>query len=89
MVDAPECICGSKKAGLIYIPARDQYQCGDCICKAYAVLSKISKITLNEDPLQGVRSMNKLSKAQDDTLKRLSENLAQISENLAQIRESS
>ena len=34
----PICKCGSKEAGLILIE-EDQYQCGTCIRKIYAILS--------------------------------------------------
>ncbi len=72
----PECTCGSKQAGLIYIAGR--YQCGKCICESYADLAEISTITLDEDPLQGVRNMNKLRKEQDDVLKGTTETLAEL-----------
>lgn len=65
----PQCTCGSKQAGLIWISDQNRYQCGKCLNKAYADLAEISKITLDEDPLQGVRNMNNLRKEQDETLR--------------------
>lgn len=43
--EQPKCSCGSTQAGLIFIPDENRYQCGDCICRAYADLAEISKIT--------------------------------------------
>lgn len=36
----PICTCGSRRCGLVFIPEESRYQCGDCIYKAYARISK-------------------------------------------------
>lgn len=70
--------CGSKRAGLIWIDDAYLYQCGDCICKKYGDLAEISGITLDEDPLQGVRNMNCLRKEQDEVLRGMTETIAEL-----------
>lgn len=71
MVELPECSCGSKQAGLIFIRDENRYQCGNCVCRAYADLAEISKITLDEVAVQGVRNMDDLCKGQDKALRSL------------------
>ncbi len=56
-IKPPQCTCGSKQAGLIWISDENRYQCGICLNKACADLAEISKITLDEDPLQGVKTL--------------------------------
>ncbi len=38
------CTCGSKEAGLIWMPKENRYQCGTCIHKAYAILARLPKM---------------------------------------------
>ena len=42
MVRNLACSCGSKEAGLVFIPSEDRYQCANCICRVYAALSDFS-----------------------------------------------
>lgn len=37
----PACECGSRAAGLVWIPDKQYYQCGDCINKVYIALAEI------------------------------------------------
>lgn len=37
----PACACGSRAAGLVWIPDEQRLQCGDCIHKVYAEVVRL------------------------------------------------
>lgn len=40
--EQPQCTCGSRECGLVWIPDQERYQCGTCIHKTYAALAGIN-----------------------------------------------